>query len=71
MLRKKLKLSEQSEEQPSVENINVKVTFEMMFWEKIWQVEKDLCNGNKYIYFPINIIRNAHFCRQKIGRNRF
>ena len=51
MLRKKLKLAEQQEDTETKETAipeanvvqTVSVTFEMMFWEKIWRLEQQLC----------------------------
>ena len=51
MLRKKLKLNEQQIQDtgkdieiPVANNGQaVSITFEMMFWEKIWRLEQQLC----------------------------
>ena len=51
MLRKKLKLAEQQEDTETKETAipeanvvqTVSVTFEMMFCEKIWRLEQQLC----------------------------
>ncbi|XP_070503015.1 single-strand selective monofunctional uracil DNA glycosylase-like [Chironomus tepperi] len=59
MLRKKLKLGEQKEDTATNDtnypeaNIasSVSITFELMFWEKIWRLEQQLCEELKQIEF--------------------
>jgi hypothetical protein len=52
MLRKKLKLDEEQNEDIGTKDIEfseanigqtVSITFEMMYWEKIWKLEQQLC----------------------------
>jgi len=63
MLRKKLKLNEQQIEdtgndieipEPKIGQA-VSITFEMMFWEKIWRLEQQLC---KFFCLQLKILKD-------------